>query len=58
MLDIILLYLLYAYIVLLGYYLLFTPYTQCAACTQQEQMFNHKRNHNNDDWCNKKLKIE
>lgn len=50
MLDIILLYLLYVYIVLLGYYLLFTP------CAPQQTC--NKRNHNNDDWCNKKLKIE
>lgn len=50
MLDIILLYLLYAYIVLLGYYLLFTP------CAPQQTC--NKRNHDNDDWCNKKLKIE
>ena len=52
MLDIILLYLLYVYIVLLGYYL-FTWYASCA----QQQTCN-KRNHDNDDWCNKKLKIE
>lgn len=58
MLDIILLYLLYAYIVLLGYYL-FTWYAPCAVCTpcEQQQTCN-KRNHDNDDWCNKKLKIE
>lgn len=57
MLDIILLYLLYAYIALLGYYL-FTWYAPCAVCTPCEQQTCNKRNHDNDDWCNKKLKIE
>lgn len=57
MLDIILLYLLYAYIALLGYYL-FTWYAPCAVCTPCEQQTCNKRNHDNDDRCNKKLKIE